>query len=67
MNARNDQVLIEKLKALPPQRRAEVEDFVDFLKNREDERQLTQAASRVSEPAFNAVWDNPDDAGYDRL
>lgn len=67
MNARNDQALIEKLKALPPQRRAEVEDFVDFLKTREDEQRLTQAASQASEPAFKAVWDNPDDAEYDRL
>ena len=32
MNARDDQVLIEKLKSLPPQRRAEVEDFIDFLR-----------------------------------
>ena len=67
MNARHDQVLIEKLKALPPQRRAEVEDFVDFLKSREDEQRLTHAAAQTSEPAFNAVWDNPDDAEYDRL
>ena len=27
----HDHHLIEKLNALPPQRRAEVEDFVDFL------------------------------------
>jgi hypothetical protein len=27
----HDQLLLEKLHALPPQRRAEVEDFVDFL------------------------------------
>jgi hypothetical protein len=67
MNARNDQALIEKLKALPPQRRAEVEDFVDFLKTREDEQRLTQAASQASEPAFKTIWDNPDDAEYDRL
>jgi hypothetical protein len=32
----DDQSLIEKLKSLPPQRRAEVEDFVDFLKGREE-------------------------------
>jgi len=30
MNAEAEQ-LLEKLKALPPERRAEVEDFVDFL------------------------------------
>lgn len=31
MNAQAEQLLIEKLKALPPERRAEVADFVDFL------------------------------------
>lgn len=67
MNARDDQVLIEKLKSLPPQRRAEVEDFVDFLRSRDEEQRLTHAAAQASEPAFKAVWDNPDDAEYDRL
>ena len=67
MSTRDDKVLIEKLKSLPPQRRAEVEDFVDFLKSREDEQRLTHAAAQASEPAFRAVWDNPDDAEYDRL
>jgi hypothetical protein len=63
----DDQALIEKLKSLPPQRRAEVEDFVDFLKTREDEQRLTHAAAHASEPAFKAVWDNAEDADYDRL
>lgn len=67
MNARNDQVLIEKLKSLPPQRRAEVEDFVDFLRTREEEQRLTHIASQASEPVFKAIWDNPEDAEYDRL
>jgi hypothetical protein len=67
MSARDDRVLIEKLKSLPPQRRAEVEDFVDFLRSRETDKQLTRAAAQASEPAFKAVWDNPDDAEYDRL
>lgn len=31
MSAQSDEILLEKLKALPPERRAEVEDFVDFL------------------------------------
>jgi hypothetical protein len=67
MSASDDQVLLEKLKSLPPRRRAEVEDFVDFLRSREAEQHLTSAASQVSEPAFKAVWDNADDAEYDRL
>ncbi len=58
--------LIDKLKELPPQRLAEVEDFVDFLRTR-DERGLTLAATQASEPSFAKVWDNDEDAAYDRL
>ena len=67
MNARNALNLIEKLKSLPRERQAEVEDFVDFLRSREDEQRLTRAAAQASEPAFAKVWDNEDDAEYDRL
>ncbi len=66
MNAQADQ-LIEKLKALPPERRAEVEDFVDFLQSREGARHLVEAAAKATEPALRAVWDNDQDAAYDRL
>jgi hypothetical protein len=48
MNARRDEVLIEKLRALPPEQRAEVEDFVDFLKTRR-ERTRDEAARRLGE------------------
>ncbi len=61
------QVLIEKINQLPPQRMAEVEDFVDFLRARADDERLTQAAANTSEPSFAAVWDNDEDAAYDRL
>ena len=61
-----EQELIEKIKGLPPDKIAEVLDFVDFLAHRDD-RALVQAASKTSEPAFAKVWDNPDDAEYDRL
>ncbi len=67
MGTRDDQLLIEKLKSLSPQLRAQVEDFVDFLKSREDEQRLTTIAARASDPTFKEVWDNPDDAEYDRL
>jgi hypothetical protein len=67
MNAHTDQLLVEKLKTLPPERRAEVEDFIDFLQHRESDRQLTSAATHASEPAFKAVWDNDQDAAYDKL
>ena len=63
----SEQMLIEKIRQLPPQRLAEVEDFVDFLRTREEEQRLTQAAARASEASFAAVWDNDEDAVYDRL
>lgn len=62
-----EQALIEKLRQLQPQRLAEVEDFVDFLRTRDDELRLTHAAAKGSEPSFAAVWDNDEDAVYDRL
>ena len=58
--------LIAKLDRLPPEKVAEVEDFVDFLAQRDD-RRLTRAAAKLSEKAFRNVWDNPRDAAYDRL
>jgi len=67
MNTRDPQVLIEKLKSLPPERAAEMEDFVDFLRTRDQERALERAATRAAEPAFAKVWNNDDDAAYDRL
>jgi len=42
-------------------------DFVDFLRQRENERRLARATSKVSENAFESVWDNPDDVDYDRI
>ena len=63
----DEQELLEKLRTLPPARVAEVEDFIDFLRQRDDDAQLTNAASRLSEAAFARAWENPDDADYDRL
>ncbi len=60
-------VLMEKIQALPPERVHEVEDFVDFLKLRDEDRQLIREAARLSEKTFRDVWDNPEDAAYDRL
>ncbi len=67
MNPRQERVLIEKIRGLPPDRVAEVEDFVDFLRARTEEKRLTDAALQVSEKSFRSIWDNPDDAEYDRL
>jgi len=64
---RSDEKLLEKIKSLPPDKLAEVEDFVDFLRQRSDDRKLARAVTKLSEDGFRKVWDNPDDADYDRL
>lgn len=60
-------MLIDKIRQLPPQRLAEVEDFVDFLHTREEEQRLTRAAAKMAEGSFAAVWNNDEDAAYDRM
>jgi hypothetical protein len=59
--------LIEKIKALPPERIAEIEDFVDFVRLREQDRALIRAAAATSAPSFAAIWSNPDDDAYDAI
>jgi hypothetical protein len=63
----NAQGLIEKIRALPPDRLVEVEDFVDFIRLREQERALTRVAATISAPAFASVWNNPEDDAYDAI
>jgi hypothetical protein len=64
---RREQEIVEKIRSLPADKLAEVEDFVDFLRQREEERRLAEAVTGASEAAFAKVWDNPDDAEYDQL
>jgi hypothetical protein len=59
--------LVEKIRELPPDKQAEVEDFVDFLRLRVEEQGLARAAAKLSENVFERVWANPEDAAYDEL
>ena len=57
----------EKLADLAPDRLAEVEDFIDFLQQRDHDKLLRTSYAQASEEVFNKVWDNDDDAIYDNL
>lgn len=59
--------LNEKIQALSAEQLSEVEDFVEFLRFRGQERELTRAAAALSAQAFEAVWNNPGDDAYDAL
>ena len=59
--------VFHKLEQLPPERIAEVADFVDFLAQREGEKHDAAVITQLSGPALEKIWDNPDDAEYDKL
>jgi hypothetical protein len=59
--------ITEKLAHLPPERLAEVVDFVDFIAEREQDRGLVRAAQTASEVRLAQLWNNDADAAYDRL
>ncbi|MDE2515054.1 MAG: hypothetical protein KGL12_03410 [Rhodospirillales bacterium] len=63
----NPQALIDKIQALPVERIAEIEDFVEFIAAREQARSLARAGTAASAPAFAAIWNNPEDDAYDVL
>jgi hypothetical protein len=61
------QALLRKIQALPAEQIAEVEDFVEFISDREQERSLTRPSAAASAPTFATVWSNPEDDAYDAL
>lgn len=63
--ATRETVLIRKIRSLPRECAVEVEDFVEFLAQRDDGR-LSRESAKLAERAFASVWDNPADAAYDR-
>ena len=62
-----EQDLLQKIRSLPVDKIAEIEDFVDFVRYKNEDLQLNRAATKLSEAAFQRVWDNPEDDAYDNL
>jgi hypothetical protein len=63
----NTKALLKKIEALPIDRISEIEDFVESIAVREQERSLIRAVAAASAPAFAAIWSNPDDDAHDSL
>ncbi len=63
------QQIVRKLALLSPERLAEAEDFIDFLRQRQSKSEdaLAHDFTCASEKAFSDVWDNEEDAIYDDL
>jgi hypothetical protein len=58
MSPQADAALLEKLNALPPAQRAEVEDFVDFLTSRAKKRLALDKLLAIA-PALEAAGAEP--------
>lgn len=63
------QHIARKLALLSPERLTEAENFIDFLRQRQQasEQSLAQDFSGASEKTFANVWNNEEDAVYDEL
>ena len=62
-----ERVLLQKVRSLAPEKVAEVVDFVDFLRERQEDRRLVSDFGRLAAPSLRRVWNNTDDAVYDRV
>lgn len=62
-----EQQIIEKLRQLSPLQIAEIEELIDQLCQKTQEYEISVMFAQVSEPSFEQVWDNPEDAAYDSL
>lgn len=62
-----EQRLIEKIRHLVPEQIVLVENYIDALCQQNEDYNLTLAATKLSEPVLQKIWDNPEDAEYDQL
>jgi uncharacterized protein YaaN involved in tellurite resistance len=63
----NVHALSTKIQSLSAEQIQEVEDFIDFLRTRGEERSLVRLVTATSAPAFTAIWNNQEDEVYDAL
>jgi hypothetical protein len=63
----NLNTLSEKIQTLSAEQITEVEDFVEFLRYRGQDRELARSAATLSSPALEAIWNNPEDDVYDAV
>jgi hypothetical protein len=66
MQTQQHKELFSKIRKLPPEKVAVIDDFVEFLSHRDEMDRLVRA-EKLSEKSFQKVWDNPEDAEYDNL
>jgi hypothetical protein len=56
--------ILERIRSLSPAARDEVARFLERISARPDPNRI-ESFEHICEPAFERIWDNPDDAAYD--
>ena len=57
----------QEVDKLPENALSEVLDFIQFLEQKREKGDLILAAQSISERSFEKVWNNEEDAAYDKL
>ena len=63
----SEPAVLEKLRHLPVDKRAEVVDFIDFLLVRSQDDGVRLGMAQLNSATFAKVWDNAEDDVYDQL
>lgn len=61
------EVIKREIDKLPENILIEVYDFIRFLESKRDQELVVKASQNLSEKSFEKIWDNEEDAVYDRL
>ena len=59
--------VIEKVTQLSVEEIEQVEHFIDSLQKKDLDNRLTFTSSKLADSVFERVWNNPEDAEYDKL
>ncbi|MBI5561877.1 MAG: toxin-antitoxin system, antitoxin component, Xre family protein [Deltaproteobacteria bacterium] len=61
------EMIKKEVDRLPESLAAEVYDLIIFMKSRNEKANLSMGAQAPSAPSFPKIWDNEEDAVYDKL
>ncbi|WP_440993344.1 hypothetical protein [Cysteiniphilum litorale] len=67
MQSKHIDLITQKLNHLPAKYFAEVEDFIDFLHQKDSLQKVRQDFTMMSQSSFQKVWDNDEDEIYNDL
>lgn len=59
--------IINEIDRLPESYLSEVFDFILFLETKKDKALMAKASQQLSTASFEKIWDNEEDAAYDKL